>query len=159
MPLLERISRNTQLKAWEGEFPVQYLYTFGVAGERFFREIKENAKIWGVRCPQCQITVVPPSLYCERCFERLEEWVEVGHQGEIHTYTICYREMDGFPKDSPTILALIKISGVEGGLVHRVGEVDLKDIKIGMKVEAVFKPKAQRKGSILDILYFRPAQK
>jgi len=156
MPLLERISRNTQLKAWEGEFPVRYLYTYGVAGERFFREIKENGKIWGVRCFQCQITWVPPSLYCERCFERLGQWLEVGHRGEIHTYTFCYREADKSPKNSPTILAVIKISGAEGGLIHRIGEVDLRDVHIGLKVEAVFKPQAQRKGSILDILHFRP---
>lgn len=159
MSLLERISKNVQLRSWEGEIPVQYLYTFGLAGERFFREIKEKGKIWGTRCSQCQITFVPPSLYCERCFERMEDWVEVGSRGEIHTYTVCYRGMDGLPKDSPTVLALIKMSGAEGGLVHRVGEVDGKEIRIGMKVEAVFKPQPQRKGSILDIEYFRPAEK
>jgi len=31
------------------------------------------------------------------------------------------------------------------------------DVKIGMKVEAVLKPKNQREGSVLDIQYFRPA--
>jgi len=159
MSLLERISKNIQLRSWEGEFPVQYLYTFGVAGERFFRQIKENAKILGARCPQCQITFVPPSLYCERCFERTEDWVEVGHKGEVYTFTVCYRGMDGLPKNPPSVLALVKMLGAEGGFVHRIGEIDPQEIKIGMKVEAVFKPQAQRKGSILDIQYFRPAEK
>jgi uncharacterized OB-fold protein len=31
-----------------------------------------------------------------------------------------------------------------------------KDVTIGMKVEAVFKPKAERKGAIGDIKYFKP---
>jgi uncharacterized OB-fold protein len=35
-------------------------------------------------------------------------------------------------------------------------EVHLDDLDIGMSVEAVFKPKGEREGSILDIKYFRP---
>ena len=48
------------------------------------------------------------------------------------------------------------ISLGDGGLVHRLDEVEPVEIEIGMPVEAVFKPQAERQGSILDILYFRP---
>ena len=37
------------------------------------------------------------------------------------------------------------------------GEVSVDDLRVGMKVEAVWRPEAERTGSILDIAYFRPA--
>jgi len=38
-----------------------------------------------------------------------------------------------------------------------LGEVDNPDeLKIGMRVKAVFKEKKDREGSILDIKYFKP---
>ena len=37
-----------------------------------------------------------------------------------------------------------------------LGEVSPGDVKIGMEVEAVWKPVAERTGSILDIAYFKP---
>ena len=42
------------------------------------------------------------------------------------------------------------------GFLHLLGEVEEKDIRVGMKVEAVWKPPSERVGSILDIKYFRP---
>jgi uncharacterized OB-fold protein len=44
----------------------------------------------------------------------------------------------------------------DGGIIQRLGEVDIQDISIGMKVAAVLKPPIERTGSILDISYFRP---
>jgi uncharacterized OB-fold protein len=37
-----------------------------------------------------------------------------------------------------------------------LGEVAPDDVRIGMEVEAVWKPLEDRTGSILDIAYFRP---
>jgi uncharacterized OB-fold protein len=39
-----------------------------------------------------------------------------------------------------------------------LGEVDLDNIKIGMRVKAVFR-EDERKGNILDINYFKPVSK
>lgn len=52
---------------------------------------------------------------------------------------------------------MIKVNSTNGGLVHKIGEANPKDVKIGMQVEAVFKPKEEREGSINDIKYFKPA--
>ena len=40
--------------------------------------------------------------------------------------------------------------------MHFLGEVEPDEVCFGLRVEAVFKDKAERKGSILDIAYFRP---
>jgi len=156
MSLLERIEKLEEAKAWPGSIPITSRYTVGIAGERFFREIKDNARFLGTRCPNCDITYVPPRLYCERCFAKLDDWVEVEPTGTVRTYTVLHLALDGSPLDEPEILAFIVLDGSDGGLVHRLGEVDPDEVEIGMRVEAVFKPEAERKGSILDIGYFRP---
>jgi len=57
------IERNPDAPdAWQGNLPVTNRYTFGIAGERFFRAIKDEAKIMGTYCPHCKHTYVPDQL-------------------------------------------------------------------------------------------------
>lgn len=153
MTLLER-DPNAPV-SWKGNLPVTSRYTYGLAGERFFRAIKDEGRILGTRCPECDITYVPAVLFCERCMAELTEWVDVGLLGEVHTYTILFEDLDGNPLAQPEIVAFIRLG--DGGLVHRLSGVDPDELYIGMTVEPVFKPAEERTGSILDILYFRPA--
>jgi uncharacterized OB-fold protein len=158
MALIERHQRTTDVSHWEGQIPMSYVYTVGRAGEKFFREII-NGKIFGARCDPCNITYVPPRTYCEKCFARLEDhYVDVGTKGTVHTFTQCHETYDGRKKDPPSIVAMIRIDGTQGGLVHWIGGTDFESVCFGMPVEAVFKAKKDRVGSILDIKHFRPAK-
>ena len=65
----------------------------------------------------------------------------------------------------PEIPAVIMLDGaaelsetsvIMGGIMHLLGEVDEKTVKIGMRVKAVWKPEEEREGAITDILYFKP---
>ncbi len=152
MTLLER-DKNAPA-AWFGKLPVTSRYTFGLAGEKFFRAIKDEGKILGAYCPKCDFTYVPGVLFCERCLSELDEWVDVGLIGELHTFTLLYENYDGSPRDEPELVAFVEFG--DGGIVHRLGEVEPEEIEIGMPVQAVFKPQAERDGSITDILYFKP---
>jgi len=156
MALIEKPSFLHQTRAWPGELPYEYKYTAGVAGERFLRELKENGRIMGSRCPACDFTYVPARLYCERCFARLEEWREVGPEGTVAAYTVVHLDLEGKPLAQPQVIALIELDGADGGLVHFLGGVDPAEVYIGMPVRAVLKPPARRQGSILDIRHFRP---
>jgi uncharacterized OB-fold protein len=139
---------------WQGDLPVTSRYTLGLAGERFFRAIKEEGRILGSHCPNCDRTYVPAVTFCERCMAELTDWVDVGTRGELYTYTLLYEDYDGTRRSEPEIVAFIKMQ--DGGLVHRLGEVSPEELEIGLPVEAVFKPRGDRTGSILDIDYFKP---
>lgn len=156
MALIQRISSVEQLTQWPGEIPLDYLYTVGVAGERFFRALKEQGKLFGAHCPKCDLTYVPPRLYCERCFAALEEWRELSGRGTIHTFTLAHIGLDGKELDSPEIYAFVTLDGAHGGLVHRIGEIEPSQVRIGLPVEPLLKRQKDRTGSITDILYFRP---
>ena len=141
-------------KFWQGSLPVTSRYTYGLAGERFFRALKDDGLIIGARCLKCERTYVPATQFCERCLGETTDWFDVGSIGDVHTYTLLYKNYDGTPREEPEIVAFIRLGG--GGLVHRLGEIDPEDVSIGLQVEAVFKKPPERIGSILDIEYFRP---
>lgn len=154
--MLNKPEHFDDLRAWKGEIPLSYVYTAGVAGEKFLRSIKDSGRIVGTRCKKCSVTYVPPRIYCERCFQNLSEWVEVGRHGTVHSYTTVWLGLDGQRLERPDIVAFVKLQGTSGGLVHRLGEIGPADVRIGMEVEAIFKAKKDRTGSVLDIRYFRP---
>ena len=153
---ISKVDKLHKAIAWKGDMPITSRYTAGIAGERFFREIKDHARIVGTRCGECDLTYVPAMMFCERCFAELDEWVEVPSQGTVFTYTVLHRDLDETRLDPPAALAYVKLEGADGGLVHYLDETDPTAVYIGMPVEAVFKDVAEREGSILDIKYFRP---
>ncbi len=156
MALKERVERLTQTKAWYGELPVESLYTAGIAGERFFRTLKDNGEFSGTKCKCCGIVYVPGRIFCERCFAPLEEWLTVASYGTLESWTVVYVGLDGSRLAEPIIVGLIRLDGASTVLVHRLGEVTPDTLSIGMKFTAVLKPKTKREGAITDILYFKP---
>ena len=158
MAILEKVDKLHHAIAWHGDIPITSRYTAGIAGERFFREIKDNARIMGTQCPACGLLYVPATMFCERCFAELDEWIEVPSVGHVFTFTVLFRDLDDEPLDEPAVLAYVKLDGCDGGLIHYLGEIDPEELYVGLEVEAVFKDAAEREGSILDIRYFRPVE-
>jgi uncharacterized OB-fold protein len=139
---------------WMGDLPVTNRYTYGVAGEKFFRALKDDGRVLGTHCPHCDRTYVPAAIFCERCLNKLDEWVDVGTIGDIVTFTFLHVALDGTRLDKPEIIAFVRLG--DGGLIHHLGEIEPEQVEIGLMVEAVFQPKSKRTGSILDIKYFKP---
>ena len=133
----------------------RYEWDAGVAISRFLDGLEE-ARILGRECRGCERVLVPPRMFCERCFRDTDGWVEVETTGTVQTYSICHIRYDMQPLEEPELPAVVAIDGSSGGFLHKLGEVAPEDVRIGMAVEAVWKPEDEREGSILDIAYFRP---
>lgn len=134
-----------------------YAWDTGVAIGRYLAGFKEG-KILGIRCPDCGRTLVPPRTVCELDFRSLDDWVVLEDTGTVNTFSLCYVSWDVRRLTDPEIPAVIEIDGAsEGiGILHRLGEVDPDEVRIGMRVQAVWKPPQQRIGSVTDIRYFKP---
>jgi len=158
MAIKERLNKASKAKAWYGEMPVESLYTVGIAGEKFFRAIKDEGKFLGTKCKKCSMVYVPPKIYCERCFEKLDDYVEVAECGSLESFTCVHIGLDGERLSKPEIIGLINLDGASTGIIHRLGEVEVEKLCMGMRVCAIFKPKNKREGSINDILYFKPTK-
>lgn len=139
-----------------GRIDQGYNWSAGIAGSRFLRELKENARIMGTKCTKCNRILVPPRIFCEECFSKVDTWEVVQETGIIETFAVSYYSATMELLETPQIIAVIKFDGTDAGMVHFLGETDdPKKIKIGQKVRAVFKDKEERTGSILDIKYFK----
>ena len=102
MSLLKRDPNAPQ--AWIGDLPVTSRYTAGIAGERFFRAIKDEGVIYGSYCDRCATNYVPARLFCERCLDELDEWTDVGTTGEVHTFTLLFENLEGTPRQEPEVI-------------------------------------------------------
>ena len=143
--------------SWRGEIPIYSVYTLGVAGERFFRELKDTGRLLGTRCSRCDLLYAPPRLYCERCLADLSDaWEETPNRGRVHALTLAHYGLDGEALDPPQLLALVRMDGVHGVMLHRLGEAGPGEVQVGSRVEMLLKSPSLRKGSITDIRYFRP---
>jgi len=135
----------------------QYAWDAGVAIGRYLAELKEGHLI-GVHCEKCQRTVIPPRNFCEWCFRPMDDWITLPDTGTVNTFSLCYVTWNMEYLTDPEIPAVIDIDGTRPsvGIMHMLGEVEPTDVKIGMRVQAVWKPPEAREGSILDIRYFKP---
>ena len=153
MSFKETITKTTNCSYFEGEIPVNYQYTFGIAGDKFFKTIKDKGDFIASKCSECGKLYIYPLIFCEECFSETSEYVSVGLEGELYSYTESYYDFQGTNYDKPHTIGLVKFRGVEGGIIHRIN-IDSSELCIGMSVAAKLKSPKERNGSIEDILYF-----
>ncbi len=136
---------------------IQYAWDTGQAIGRYLEELK-NGRLIARRCNNCQRIMIPPRMFCERCFRPTHDWVVVKDTGTVNTFSLSYVSWDVRRLKKPEIPAVIEIDGAskDMGIMHVLGNVKPKSVRIGMRVRAVWKPAKQRTGSITDIAYFEP---
>jgi len=139
---------------YKGKIELDYEWTMGKAGTRFFTEIRDNKRIMGTKCRQCGRVLIPPRIFCEECFVDDMEWVLLPSTGRLVTFGESYFSVTGEKLKDAWMLGIVRIDGADGGLLHHISECRPEDLKIGMPMEIVYKDK--REGNILDISHFRP---
>jgi len=119
-----------------------YNYHTGFYYSRFLKELRDNKRIVGVKCPKCHKIYVPPRIVCRDCFVKMEEFVPVSDKGTLLAFTVTnflYTDTTtGEPKKIPFTAAFIKLDGADSNIVHCLDETDEKNIKAGMRVQAIF---------------------
>jgi len=155
MTFRERTTRADAFRTWKGDMETDYLYTTGVAGERFFTMLRDTGRLLAARCRACDLTYLPPRMYCEECLGPLEDWRPVEGPATVEAITVTYVDEQGNRTARPLVWALLRWRGIHGGLVHRLA-VPPERAKPGLKVHAVLRPADERIGNITDILHFAP---
>jgi uncharacterized OB-fold protein len=136
---------------------LRYAFDTGEALGRYLAELKEG-KLIARRCRVCGRVMIPPRMFCERCFRPTDEWVYVRDTGTVNTFSLCYVSWDVKRLKRPEIPAVIEIDGASPGMgiLHLIKRVKPGDVRVGMRVSAVWKRPAKRTGSITDIEYWKP---
>jgi uncharacterized protein len=133
---------------------IPYRWAAGNTAARFYREIAQDKKIYGTKCPACARVLLPARKSCSLCFQETEEWVAVGPAGTVKSFTVARYQVPHLKTPPPIVYALIQLDGADTAFIHRLAEVDIDAVKIGLRVSAVFAE--QPAGNILDIDYFKP---
>ena len=137
----------------------EYRWDTGIAIGTYLAGLKQGVLL-GAHCTHCHKTIIPPRLVCEWCYRPIDSYVPLKDTGKVNTFSLCYVTWDVQRVTQPEIPAVIEIDGASllHGIMHKLGEVDPKDVTIGMHVQAVWKPAEERTGAITDILYFKPKE-
>lgn len=146
------IAAEPQPLVFKSRIKVPYTWSAGEVGSRFLIALRDERKFLGIRCPECQKVYVPPKKSCGSCFTACRDWVEVGPEGTLSAFTQAEFKSAAHPTSNP-IYGLILLKGASTPLLHLIGEAKLDQLRIGMKVAAVFSE--NRMGHILDVKYFR----
>jgi hypothetical protein len=134
------------------EFP--YKHSTGEVIGRFLAGLKEQRTIWGQRA-RGQGVVVPPLGYSETDASAGGEWVAVEPTGVVTAVARVHQPIPGLhPSAAPFAFVLVKLDGADTALAHVVLD-DAARVRVGARVEAVWRPDAERTGSIRDIEQFR----
>lgn len=150
MTFLDRTTDPRRLRHWEGTMEADYIYTSGVAGERFFRALRDEGRLLAARCTACGLDYLPPRIFCEDCFAELTEYVDVPRDGRIAAVTVAHVDRSGARVARPEVWGLVTFQGIRGGLVHRL-LVPADQARVGGAVRPKLKPKRGRVGAITDI--------
>lgn len=138
-----------------GKMALPNQYFAGRVGSKFIISLRDSKKILGVKCPKCDKVYVPPREYCEKDLTKLDEnWVELGIEGVITSYTVVNYNDRHLPRKAPYVMAMIKVQGADTAFAHIVEGIDPGQVFTGMKVKAVFAEKSP--STILDIDHFEP---
>lgn len=139
------------------EVPItlKYTYTVDVSNSNFMRNMKIG-RIIGQRCPSCSNVYVPPSGCCAKCGVVTEEEVEVSDKGTILYFTVVHIPPPGSPIKPPFVAAQILLDGSDTPVMHLVSEVPTDEVRLGMRVEGVWKKKEDWGYGFTNILHFKP---
>ncbi len=125
---------------------------------RFWRNTQSRYNLKGVRCSTCEETYFPPRKICPACRRASKlKSVKLKARGKIVTYTIIHSAPEGFERQTPYIMAIVKL---EGGprLTTQIVDCDTNKVKIGMPVVGAFRRigESGRDGPIYYGFKFRP---
>ncbi len=135
----------------------KYAWSAGEAMSRFLEEL-QNGRLIARTCRSCDRVLFPPRMFCEECFRPTDEWRIIRDTGTIETFSISYLDTDARRITEPILVGVVSLDGASPkmGMMHYFGEMTKDEIRIGMRVRAAWKPAEERRGSVLDIRYFRP---
>jgi len=135
---------------YKGQIKVPYTWSVGEVGSRFLVGLRDEQKILGNRCKECNTVFVPPRKNCGACFREIaqEEWRELSNEGVVTAYTIVRYNYPVQPITAPFAYAIIKLDGADVGFIHLI-KTGLEKLRNGARVRAEFQEK--RQGHILDI--------
>lgn len=134
---------------------LDYTYTAGEATTRFLRGIAQH-RIVGQTCPATGKVYVPPRGASPTHGVPTEGEVEISDKGTVTTFCIVRIPAENLSVQPPFAAAHVLLDGADIPFFHVISECPLEEMRMGMRVEAVWVDDDEIGPTLRSIQYFRP---
>jgi uncharacterized OB-fold protein len=134
---------------------LEFVFTAGVAQSRNLHGL-EQGKFIGQRCPKCKKVYTLSRGSCPVDGLPTDEIVELGNTGTVTTYCVVNVPFAGQSIEIPYICAQILLDGANLSFMGLIQEIPTADIRMGLRVEAVWVDPADLGPTMASVKYFRP---
>ena len=134
---------------------IEIQHTASLPESRFLRALEEG-KLVGARTGHGGKVYFPAREADPATGQQLDEFVELPDKGTVTTFAIINIPFAGQRIKPPYVAAYVLLDGADIPFLHLVTEIDAADVRMGMRVEAVWKPREEWGLGIDNIDYFRP---
>jgi uncharacterized OB-fold protein len=134
---------------------LDYIYEASPEESAFFRAIAEG-RLVGQRCPKCQKVYIPPRGACPVDGVPTAEEVELPDTGIVTTFCIVNVPFLGQKIKPPYVSAYILLEGADIAFLHLILGISADEVRMGMKVRAVWKPREEWGTTVENISHFEP---
>jgi uncharacterized protein len=137
--------------------PVRLHYQHSASAEesRYLRALREG-KLIGQRCPACGKVYVPPRGACPVDGVPTTTDVELPDVGTVTTFCVVNVPFQGQRIPSPYVAAQVLLDGADIAFQHLVLGCEPGEVRMGMRVRAVWKPPEEWGTTSENISHFEP---
>lgn len=133
---------------------LEYNIQAGADLTKFLTALTEK-RIVGRRSPTGKV-YVPPKGCCPVTGLPMLEEVELSDVGTVVTFCIINIPFEGQVLTPPYAVGTILLDGSDLPLFHIIGGVDVKDVRMGLRVKALWRPDEELAPTLETIKYFEP---
>jgi uncharacterized protein len=134
---------------------IEIQHTASIPESAFLRALEEG-KLLGARTGSGGKVYFPAREADPATGQQLDEYIELPDKGTVTTFAIINIPFAGQRIKPPYVAAYVLLDGADIPFLHLVTEIDAADVRMGMRVEAVWKPREEWGLGIDNIDYFRP---
>jgi uncharacterized OB-fold protein len=134
---------------------IEIQHTASLPESTFLRALEEG-RLVGARTGKGGKVYFPAREADPATGQQLTEFVELPDKGTVTTFAIINIPFAGQKIKPPYVAAYVLLDGADIPFLHLVTEIDAADVRMGMRVEAVWKPREEWGLGIDNIDYFRP---
>jgi uncharacterized protein len=134
---------------------IEIQHTASLPESTFLRALEEG-KLVGARTGKDGKVYFPAREADPATGKQLDEFLELPDKGTVTTFAIINIPFAGQRIKPPYVAAYVLLDGADIPFLHLVTEIDAADVRMGMRVEAVWKPREEWGLGIDNIDYFRP---
>jgi uncharacterized protein len=127
------------------------------AGESAYLRALADGRLVGQRCPACGKVYIPSRGTCPADGVPTGSEVELPDTGTVTTFSVVNVGYPGQKVTPPYVAAAVLLDGADIAFQHLILGCDPGEVRMGMRVRAVWRPPGERGTTAENISHFAPA--